>query len=85
VRVVISAVKFGRLDSIPTRSRIEKELTSQGIRYEAAQTAFSLNPLTQVRMWLRRQPPFLYFLVASEDVERATAAVIKAAPDTLEK
>ena len=84
MRVVVAAVAFGRLDSIPIRARIEVALINAQVPYEVTQTALLLDPFAQLSAFARRKPPYLYFLVQEADLETARAAVHAADPHALE-
>ena len=85
MRVVVAAVPFGRMDSIGNRSRLEDALTGAGIAYEVAQTALLLDPVAQARSFLRRRPPYLYFLVEEQAAPAARSAVEAVDPHSLEE
>ena len=75
MRVVVAAVPFGKLNSIPMRARLEKALKQAEVPYEVTQTALLLDPGAQIRAFAKRRPPFLYFLVQESDLVRAQQAV----------
>lgn len=84
MRVVVAAVPFGRLDSIPIRSRLENALMRAQVPYEVTQTALLLDPVAQARSFLRRRPPNLYFLVDQRSAEAARSAIATVDPHALE-
>lgn len=75
MRVVVAAVPFGNLDSIPIRSRLERALIQAQVPYEVTQTALLLDPIAQVNAFARARPPYLYFLVHETDLSEARAAI----------
>jgi hypothetical protein len=85
MRVVVAAVPFGNLDSIPIRAKLEKALKQAAVPYEVTQTALLLDPGAQVQAFARRKAPYLYFLVEEPDLGRARSAIAPVSPHSLEE
>lgn len=84
MRVVVAAVPFGNLDSIPIRAKLERALKKAAVPYEVTQTALLLDPGAQLSAFARREPPYLYFLIEDRHLPQARRAIEAADPHSLE-
>lgn len=84
MRVVVAAVPFGNLDSIPIRSRLESALKQAQVPYEVTQTALLLDPGAQANAFARGKLPYLYFLIEERELAQARQVITRVDPHSLE-